>query len=142
MLTVYGFDGAPFDQNSIEAFGPRFLRSYVRIVPSGNYATGGDTLDLTNAGGSPASPSVVPVAQARGLACIDIRPVSKLTTSFRAADGEYIVLAPLGVFPVPFANLNALKLKLMLDIATEYVAGAYGADALGDIIQAELVWAR
>jgi hypothetical protein len=141
MITVLGLDGNPMDQQSIEASGARFLRCYNRFVLSGNYPTGGDTLDFTNGGGSLAAPVAIPV-NTRGLVSIDLRPFSKLTTSFSAADGQYFILAPLGVIPVPLASVNALKLKLMLDVATEYANGAYGADALGDIIVAECVWAR
>lgn len=140
-ITVLGMDGNPFDQQSIEASGARFLRCYNQFKLSGNYVTGGDTLDFTNGGGTLAAPVAVPV-NTRGLVSLDLRPWSKLTTSFAAADGQYFVLAPLGVIPVPLANVNALKLKLMLDVATEYTAGAYGADALGDIIVAECIWAR
>jgi hypothetical protein len=140
-ITVLGMDGNPFDQQSIEASGARFLRCYNIFKLSGSYATGGDTLDFTNGGGSLASPVAVPV-NTRGLVSIDLRPWAKTTSSFSAADGQYFVLAPGGVIPVPLASINALKLKLMLDVATEYSAGAYGTDALADILIAECVWAR
>lgn len=145
MITVLGIDSNPFDQNSVESKGDRFMRSYVLLKLSLNYATGGDTLDLTNGGGTAAAPSVIPPAQARGLVSMDIRPFCKTTTSFSAADGQYYVIVPAaaaGLTPVPISALNALKLKLMVDIGTEYSAGAYGADALGDEIIAELTWAR
>jgi hypothetical protein len=142
-ITVLGLDGNPFDQNSIEVVAGRFLRTLMLLKLSGNYVTGGDVLDLTNGGGTPAAPSAVPTAQVRGLAQLDIRPFCKSTSSFSAADGQYFVLLPSGILaPVPIASVNALKLKLMLDIGTEYSAGAYGADALGDILQAEAVWVR
>ena len=144
-IQVLGIDGGPFDQNSVEVISGRTLRSYVLLKLSGNYATGGDTLDLTNGGGTAAAPSVIPPAQSRGLVSIDIRPFCKTTASFSAADGQYYVIVPAaaaGITPVPYSALNALKLKLMLDIATEYSAGAYGADALGDELVAELTWAR
>jgi hypothetical protein len=141
-VTVLGMDGNPFDQASIQAYGARFLAAYVKLVLSGNYATGGDLLDLTNGGGTPAAPTVIPQASSRGLAQLDLRPMSKLTSSFTAASGQYIVLYPSGIMPIPFSALNALRLKLMLDVAVEYSAGAYGADALGDILIAELIWVR
>lgn len=144
-ITVLGMDGGPFDQNSESAAGDRFIRQYVLLKLSGNYVTGGDTLDLTNGGGTPAAPSIVPPAASRGLASIDIRPWCKSTTSFSAADGQYFVIVPAaaaGITPVPISALNALKLKLMVDIGSEYANGAYGADALGDEVIAELTWAR
>src|ERR1700684_1900543 len=123
-ITVLGADGSPFDQNSIETT-QRFIRMLVRLALSGNYATGGDILDVTNGGGTPAAPTCVPPAQSRGLVEIDLRPISKLTTSFTAINGQYITLVPGGIIPVPFASLNTLKLKLMYDVAVEYTAGAY-----------------
>jgi hypothetical protein len=140
-ITVLGMDGNPFDQNSVEAAGVRFLRAFCQFKLSGSYVTGGDTLDFTNGGGSLAAPVAIPV-NTKGLVSIDIRPWAKTTSAFSAADGQYFVLASLGVVPVPTVNVNALKLKLMLDVATEYSAGAYGTDALADIILAECVWAR
>jgi len=141
-VTVYGIDGGPFDQNSIGAQGDRFIKTFVRLVLSGNYVTGGDTLDLTNGGGTPAAPTTVPQPQNRGLANIDIRPICKLTTSFSGVGGQYEIIAPGGVVPIPQSALNALKLKLYLISGAEYAAGAYGADALGDLIMAELIWMR
>ena len=144
-IQVLGIDGGPFDQNSVEVCSGRMLRSYVLLKFSGNYATGGDTLDLTNGGGTLAAPTVIPPAQARGLVSMDIRPFCKTTASFSAADGQYYILVPAaaaGITPVPNSALNALKLKLMLDIAVEYNAGAYGADVLADEVIVELTWAR
>ena len=141
-VTILGADGNPFDQSSIMSLGDRFIKCLYRFVLSGNYPTGGDTLDFTNGGGTLAAPNAVPPAQVRGIASIDIRPLSKLTTSFAAAAGQYEIIVPGGVVPVPFSAVNALKLKLMLDIAVEYANGAYGADALGDFIQAEVYWLR
>jgi hypothetical protein len=140
-ITVLGADGSPFDQNSIET-SQRFIRALVRLVFSGNYVTGGDVLDLTNGGGTPAAPSVVPPAQSRGLIEIDLRPASKLVTSFTAIDGQYIPVIP-GGLPITLTNIaTAIKIRVMLDIGVEYAAGAYGADVLGDIVIAELIWAR
>jgi len=141
-ITVLGADGGPFDQNSIMAVGDRFIKQICRLVLSGNYVTGGDILDFTNGGGTPAAPTTVPPAQTRGIVSIDIRPLSKLTSSFAAAAGQYELIVPGGVVPIPFSAVNALKLKLMLDIAVEYTAGAYGADALGDFLQTEVYWLR
>jgi hypothetical protein len=144
-ITVLGVDGNPFDQNSIEAWAGRFLRTYALLKLSGNYLTGGDLLDLTNGGGTPAAPTAVPTAQNRGLVSLDLRPFCKTTASFSAADGQYYVIVPAaaaGITPVPISALNALKLKLMVDIGSEYANGAYGADALGDELIAEFIWAR
>ena len=139
-VTVLGVDGNPFDQNSVEIISGRTLRTYNLLKLSGSYLTGGDVLDLSNGGGTLAAPSAIPAAQSRGLVSVDIRPICKTTTSFSAADGQYYVLS--AAVPITGAALLAMKLKLMLDIAVEYSAGAYGTDALADIIIAELTWLR
>ena len=140
-ITVLGQDGNPFDQGSIVAEADRYIRTFSIFKLSGNYTTGGDILDFTNGGGTLAAPVAVPPT-ARALVSVDIRPFCKTTASFSAADGQYFVLAPGGVAPVPLSAVNALKLKLMVDIGVEYTQGAYGADALADILVAECVWAR
>lgn len=144
-LTVLGFDGGPFNQSSIEAVGARFLRSYVRIVPTGAYVAGGDTLDLTNGGAAAvaAAPAVIPQSQSRGLASIIIKPVGISNTSLANAGGKYQVRLPLtSTVPTIMSLLNALLLKIFTGVPAEYAAGAYGADVLADTIIAELIWAR
>ena len=141
-VQVLGIDSNPFDQNSIEVPQGRFLRTYVVFKLSGNYVSGGDALDLTNGGGTLAAPSVIPQAQVRGLASIDIRPIAKTTAALSAVGGAYACISPGGVVPIPNSALNALKLKLFLVTNAEYSAGAYGSDALGDIVVAELTWMR
>lgn len=141
-IQVLGVDGAPFDQTSVEIVGGRFLRAICRLVLSGSYVTAGDTLDLTNAGGTPSAPTTVIPAQVRGLASVDFRPFGKLTSSFSAIGGQYEILTPGGVIPVPIASVNAMKLKLWQGGNSEYAAGAYGADVLADILIAEFVWMR
>jgi hypothetical protein len=140
-ITVLGFDGNPMDQNSIEGYGIRFLRTLHLLKLSGNYPTGGDLLDLTNGGGSLAAPVAIPI-NTRGLASVDVRPFCKTASSFSAADGQYFIIAPGGVTPISLANCALLKLKLMLDIGIEYTAGAYGADALADMLILECLWGR
>lgn len=141
-ITVYGLDGNAFDQNSIEAVGGRLLRTLVRLVLSGSYVTGGDTLDLTNGGGAPANPTTVPTAQVRGIASIKVAPIAKTTAAFSAVGGSYSVLSSGAVTPIPNSAVNALKLKLYTVAGSEYSAGAYGSDALGDMLITEIIWAR
>lgn len=141
-ITVYGLDGNAFDQSSIEAVGGRFLRSIMRLVFAGNYVAGGEVMDLTNAGGTAAAPNTVP-PQARGLVSIRLFPISKLNTSLSATFGQYLPVIPAGaVVPLIAANNSLIKCKIYVGAGTEYVAGAYGADVLGDIVQAEAIWAR
>ena len=142
MITVLGLDGNPFDQNSIEVIAGRVIKTLVLFKLSGSYATGGDTLDLTNGGGTAASPTTVPPAQVRGIAGIDLRPIAKSTSALSAVGGSYAVISSGGVLPIPNSAVNALKLKLYLVTNAEYTAGAYGADALADLVCAEITWAR
>lgn len=141
-ITVLGADGNAFDQNSIEIPAGRTLKTYVLFKLSGNYPAGGDTLDLTNGGGTLAAPSAVPPAQVRGLIGIDVRPIAKSTVALSAIGGSYSPISPGGITPIPISALNALKLKLFLVTNAEYGVGAYGADALADMVLAELTWAR
>ena len=145
MIQVLGFDGGAFDQNSIEARGDRFLREYVKLVFSGNYPTGGDTLDLTNAGGTPAAPTTVPQAAQRGVVDIDLIERATTNASLTAVGGYYIVLAPNANLPLKFADLANLKIKVFKNTAgsvAEYPAGAYGADVLADVVLLEVVYSR
>lgn len=142
MVTCLGLDGNPFDQNSVEIISGRMLKTNVLLKLSGSYATGGDTLDLTNGGGTPASPTTVPSAQVRGIAAIDVRPIAKSTSALSAVGGSYSVISSGGVTPIPNSAVNALKLKLFLVTNSEYTAGPYGTDALADMVCAEITWAR
>jgi len=141
-VTVYGLDGNAFDQNSIEAVGGRFLRTVVRLVLSGSYVAGGDALDLTNGGGTSSAPSTVPTAQVRGIARFSFSPIAKTTAGLSAIGGSYSLLSSGAVTPIPISAVSALKLKLFLVTNAEYTAGAYGADALADMLIAEIMWAR
>ncbi len=137
MVTVLGFDGAGFDQRSILADGPRFIRTLVRLKMTGNYTTGGDVLDFTNGGGTPAAPTTVPPAQqanpagpVRTVVCDGPSPAGTVLSN----GGNYTV--------IPGTNPTNWKLKIFATAGTEYANGAYGADALTDPATLELFWAR
>lgn len=142
MITVLGLDGGAYDQNSLEPCNGRFLRQVVLLKFSSSYVAGGDTLDLTNAGGSASAPNIIPPAEVRGLADIIINPLATTNSSLSAINGSYIPIIPSAVVPVNGGNLAKLKVKIYVGAGTEYVAGAYGTDVLADVVQAELVWAR
>lgn len=142
MITVTGMDGGAVDQNSIIAEGPRFIRQLIRLTPSGLYVAGGDTLDISNAGGTPAAPNAIPPAQSRGLIQANVSPLATSNTALSAVNGNYVIRIPSAIVPLTIAFLTALKLKIYLANGSEYPAGAYGTDVLADILQAELIWAR
>lgn len=144
-IKVVGIDGNPFDQRSVEARGDRFLRAIVLLVLSGNYTTNGDPLDLTNAGGTALAPNTIPPACSGGVADMDIQVRATSNTSVLGAGGSYAIVAPNANTPLKFADLANLKLKVFKDSAgsvAEYPQGAYGADALADIITLEVVYIR
>jgi hypothetical protein len=144
-IKVVGLDGNPFDQNSVEARGDRFLREFVLLQLSGNYTTNGDTLDLTNGGGTSAFPNVLPPAASRGLADIDLIVRATTNASLLAVGGGYAIIAPNANTPLKFSDLATLKLKVFKNTAgsvAEYPQGAYGADVLADIIMLELPFVR
>jgi hypothetical protein len=148
-IKVVGFDGGAFSQYHEDAGSSgRFIRQFLLLVFSGNYVTGGDLLDLTNAGGSPAAPNTVPPAAANGLASIDVNARGTLAaTSLLFAGGTYVIVAPNLDTPLKLSNadLSTLRLKVFKNTAgsvAEYSAGAYGADVLGDVVVLECVYAR
>jgi len=143
MIQVLGFDGSPFSPEiHCSAKGDRFIRAFLLLKFSGNYVAGGDTLDLTNGGGTPAAPNTVPPAVSKGPAQIYIEGRGP-TGGFSGGGGYGVVIPPAADAPLTFADAAALKLKLWkTNGATEYAAGAYGADITGDTFIAEVVWPR
>lgn len=145
-IKLVGYDGTPFIPiNHESAAGDRFLREFLLVQFSGNYPTGGDTLDLTNAGGTPAAPTTVSPASQLGVVDVDVLARSTLAASLLGAGGDYVIVAPNADTPLKFADLTTLKLKVFKNTAgaiAEYPAGAYGADVLADIVILEVVYAR
>src|SRR5580704_6850953 len=109
-IKVLGYDATPFDQRHEEARGDRFIRQVLLLQFSGNYATGGDALDLTNAGGSPSAPSTVSQATLGRVVDIDIQVRGTATVpSLAAAGGDYVIVAPNQDAPLQPADLSLLK---------------------------------
>jgi len=128
-IFVGGYNAAPFDQNSIEAGQGRTLRTLHRLVLSGNYTTGGDTLDFTNAGVS----SAVPTPQSRGLLAARVYSNGP-AGSVGANGGNYEF--------IPGTTLANGKLKIFATAGVEYANGAYGANATSDVVFVEATWGR
>jgi hypothetical protein len=136
-VTLLGFDGNAFDQRSILSDGGRFVRTVTRIKLTGSYTAGGDTLDFTNGGGTPASPTTVPPAQqanstgpVRCVICDGPSPAG----SVNANGGDYVI--------IPGTNPTNWLLKIFATAGTQYAAGAYGTDATTDTVSIESWWAR
>lgn len=131
-VLVQGFDGNPFDQRSVQAF-LRFITTIHKLILSGNYTTGGDTLDWTNGGVNSAVPSAQSFQSTGPVRC-DICDNAPLGTTVLGKGGNYVV--------IPGTLLTNWKLKLFVTAGTEYTQGAYGADATGDSILIKSDWAR
>lgn len=144
-IQLQSFDGGAFAQYSEDAASSgRFLRQYLKLLFSGNYAAGGDALDLTQAGGTVPFPNTVPPAASFGVVDIDL--IERGTSAgLLFKGGYYEVISPNGDAPMKFADLANLKLKVFTNNSgsvVEYSAGAYGADVLADIVILEVVYAR
>lgn len=137
-VQVLGFDGNPFDQRSIQADGSRFITTRVRLKLTGNYTTGGDTLDFTNGGGTPAAPTTVPPAASNSQAVgPDVAVVSDGPTvagTVLANGGNYVVIKG--------TNPTNWKLKVFATAGNEYSNGAYNTDATTDTPELQLSWSR
>lgn len=139
-ITVLGFNGGAFDQNSAEGMPERFMRTYCKLLFSGSYPSGGDTLDLTNGGGTPSAPNVVPAAVSGGLVDIDVIVRSPAGGVGNAA-GSYVIVPPNSNAPLKFSDITNLKVKIFSAGTSEF-SGAYGASVLNDVVILELVWQR
>lgn len=128
-VKVVGFNGNAFDQNSIDGSGNRFLKTLCQLILSGSYATGGDTLDFTNAGVN----SAVPPAQSQNAPKVKIYSIGP-SGSIGANGGNFQF--------IPGTLITNGKLKIFATAGTEYSAGAYSTDATTDVILAEIWWPR
>lgn len=136
-VTLLGFDGNPFDQRSVEG-GGRFMRCHLRLKLTGSYTTGGDTLDFSNGGGTPAAPSTVPPAAANNAAVgpdqVNMMDGPTIAGTVSANGGYYVIIKG--------TNPTNWKLKVFATAGSEYGAGAYGTDATTDTPEMEAIWSR
>jgi hypothetical protein len=124
--------GAPPSMTDMDGAGNNFVYSRVRLAFSGNYPTGGDTVDLT------------PLAAVVPSGALPINVISEgngpaTVPSLSAAGGYYQIVAA----AVP--ALNNFKIKIFKNTAgsvTEYPAGAYGTDVTTDTVDLEVTWRK
>jgi hypothetical protein len=140
-IQVLGFDNAPFNQNDCWAGGDRFIEVILLLKFAGNYVLGGDALDLTNGGGTPAAPTTFPWAEYRGAATFDIEAHGP-AGSQSAGGGYYSVVAPNNDTPLTHADLANMKLKIFSGGGAELAAGAYPAAVLNDTVVIKLIYSR
>lgn len=133
-IKILGWDGAPFDlARHIDGSSNLFMQIILLLVFSGNYTTGGDTLDFTNAA-NPTAGNIQPPSA--GI----IRGVVESNggaAGFGATGGFFALVAPGAppVLPGPFSN--GWKLKVF-NIGAEFANGAYSAAILADVVTLEL----
>ena len=97
--------------NNVDSSASNFVYAVATLTFSGNYATGGDTLDFTQITNVIPSDTIVQV----------------FAESQNGNSGYYI--------PVQGASLNNWTLKAFLGGGTEVTAGAYPASVTTDIVQ-------
>jgi hypothetical protein len=126
-IAINGTDGNLFGNRDIDASPNNFVFSNHRLVFTGNYVTGGDTLDLTTIVGlvPTASLPLQIYAQSNGGA-----------TSFGAGVGGYYEVVQAG------AALNTYKLKAYTAGGTELAAGAYPASVTSDVVTITITWRK
>ena len=97
--------------NNVDSSASNFIYALATLTFSGNYPTGGDTLDFTTVADKLASDQLVQV----------------FADSQNGNSGYYV--------PVQGTALNNWKLKAFVGGGTEISAGAYPAGVTADIVQ-------
>ena len=97
--------------NNVDSSASNFIYALATLSFSGNYPTGGDTLDFTTIADKLASDQIVQV----------------FADSQNGNSGYYV--------PVQGTALNNWKLKALLGGGTEITAGAYPAGVTSDVVQ-------
>lgn len=112
--------------SNVQAAGQQ-LRVAFNITPSGNYITGGDTLDFTTATQDPAFVGMLAAIESFGPAVsLDVWDASGNIAN--------------GVFPIIGTALNNNKLKFTSAFNTELGAGAYPGSLTGGKLQGEAIF--
>lgn len=133
MIVINGFDGKQVNQFSLDATPNNFIFGAFLLALSGNYVTGGDTLDFTNAAGvnGPNLNALVPSLFGIISAFAEGNGPS---TSQQGGGGYYAVLA--GATP------STWKLKIFNAAGGELAAGAYPAAVTTDIVVLQVLWRK
>jgi len=98
-------------QNNVDGSGSSFVYAIATLTFSGNYPTGGDTLDFTQVADKLPSTQVI----------------QAFAESQNGNAGYYVVVAG--------TALNNFKLKAFNGGGTEITAGAYPASVTSDVVQ-------
>lgn len=140
MIVLAGMDGNPWTTRDLDASGNNFVTTRAKVIFSGNYTTGGDTLDLTNGNGANGTnvAGLVPSASLP-LAVTESYQGTAAVPSLSAAGGFYEIIQAAA------PALNNYKLKVFKNSAgsiAEYNNGAYGTDVTTDVVELEITWRK
>lgn len=131
-VSINGVDGNPWTTKDMDATADNFVTTRHKLTFTGNYSTGGDTLDLSTVASlvpTNGVPLAVTVTEQGGAA----------VPSLSAAGGFYAVVqnaAP---------TLKNYLLKIFKNTAgsvAEYGAGAYATDVTTDQVFLEVTWRK
>ncbi len=132
-IAILGLDGNPFTTRDVDGSPNNFIYTSMLLAFSGNYATGGDTLNLTAVAG------LIPSSKAPLALSISVQGTAAVP-SLSAAGGFYAIVQ------AAVAALATYKLKLFSNngsgAISEYSAGAYGTDVLGDVVVLQCQWRK
>ena len=112
-IAIRGTDGNPLTSRDIDANSNNFIYVQGRLIFSGAYVGGGDTIDWTTVTGLP------------------IPSTSLISLLVETNGGSNILYSPIGG---PATLLNAWLLKVFNGAFAELGAGAYPAAVLADVV--------
>ena len=125
-IAVLGADGNPFTTRDVDGTAQNFVFTQHKLVFSGSYVTGGDTLDLS--GVASLVPSGSPPLQ------VFCEGNGSAATAQSFIGGYYVAITG--------ASLATWKVKIFAAAGTELAAGAYGVAITGDIVTMQICWRK
>lgn len=117
--------GSPVNNTDIDGSGNNFAYTACRLVFSGSYVAGGDTVDLTPFQGFLPSGALPIAAFVEG---------NGPSTSQQGGGGYYVWIAG--------AALTNNKVKIFSSGGAELAAGAYPAAVTTDVVTLQIIWRK
>ena len=131
-ISVKGFDGNVFDQNSIDSH-QRTFETLHQLVFSGSYPVNGDILDMTNG----AINSAVPPSSI--LLMLEIFTCGP-STGYGATDGRFTLVNPGST--MPSTNFTGWKVRIWAAGGGELSNSTYPSTITGDVIMVRARWRK
>jgi hypothetical protein len=133
MIVINGWDGKQVTPFSLDASPNNFIFGVFLLAFSGNYVTGGDTLDFTNAAGVNGPNLAAFVPSLSGIITA-FAEGNGPTASQQGGGGYYATLAG--------ASPSTWKIKVFSSGGAEIGAGAYPAAVTTDIVYLQVIWRK